>query len=67
MLGVTSRVEIPLFHLRAVVVLAQPGGPRKSKYVAFVDRRVGEPIYLDEASRVARLMKIAEAIAAVQR
>ncbi len=64
-LGVSSRVEIPLFHLRAVVVVAQPAGASKSKYIAFVDRRVGEPIYLDEARRVARLMKIAEAIAEV--
>jgi len=64
-LGVTSSLEVPLFHLRAVVVVAQPRGNARNRYVAFVDRRVGEPIYLDEARRVARLMKIAEAVAEV--
>ncbi len=60
-LGLTTSVEVPLFHLRAVCVVAQPA----NKYVAFVERRVGEPIYLDEARRIARLMKMAEAIAEV--
>ena len=64
-LGLHSRVEVPLFHLRAVVVSAHPAGHSHGKYVAFVDRRVGEPIYLDEARRVARLMRMAEAIAEV--
>jgi hypothetical protein len=62
--GIASRDEIPLFHLRAVVVMAQ-AGPGSGKYVAFVDRRVGGPIYLDEARRIARLMKMAEAVAEV--
>lgn len=64
-LGLRSRVEVPLFHLRAVVVTAHPAGHHQGKYVAFVDRRVGDPIYLDEARRVARLMRMAEAIAEV--
>ena len=63
--GVASSSETPLFHLRAVVVVAQPTRNGRNKYVAFVDRRVGDPIYLDEARRVARLMKMAEAIADV--
>jgi len=66
--GVASRAVVPLFHLRAVVVIArEPGlpgwrriGPRR--YVAYVERRVGEAIYLDEATRCARLLRLAEAI-----
>jgi hypothetical protein len=58
--GIASRVQVPMFHVRAVIVHAAARG-----YVAFVDRRVGEPIYLDEARRVARLMKLAEAVAEV--
>jgi len=64
-LGISTRVEVPLFHLRAVVVTAHGSGSKPGKYVAFVDRRVGEPIFLDEARRIARLMKMAEAIAEV--
>ncbi len=69
--GVASRAVVPLFHLRAVVVIArEPGlpgwrrvGPRR--YVAYVERRVGEAIYLDEAARCARLLRMAEAISDV--
>ena len=61
---------IPLFHLRAVVIVARPqSGPAtfglSSGFIAYVERRVGDPVYLDEARRCARLMKIAEAIAEV--
>jgi len=63
-LGITSRATIPLFHLRSVVVVARPprlgGSPR---FVAFVERRVGGTIHLDESRRCARLLKVAEAIA----
>lgn len=61
--GLRRAERVPLFHLRAVVVAAQPGV--RSRYVAFIERRVGEPIYLDEARRVARLMRMAEAVAEV--
>jgi hypothetical protein len=69
-LGFTTCQEVPLFHIRAVCVVAQPGiervlGGAGGRYVAFVERRVGEPIYLDEARRCARLMRMAEAIAEV--
>jgi hypothetical protein len=62
---------VPLFHLRAVVVLARRGHqlqrifPAPSRFVAYIDRRVGGAIYLDEARRCAHLMKMAEAIAEV--
>ncbi|HET6612087.1 MAG TPA: hypothetical protein VFG83_08870 [Kofleriaceae bacterium] len=67
-IGLTSRQVVPLFHLRAVVVAARGGagfsalglGPR---FVAYVERRVGAPIYLDEARRCAVLLRMAETIA----
>jgi hypothetical protein len=60
-LGVRRRAAIPLFHLRAVVVAARRGG----MYVAYVERRVGGTIHLDEARRPAPLLALAEAIAEV--
>ncbi|MBA3393134.1 MAG: hypothetical protein H0T89_10840 [Deltaproteobacteria bacterium] len=60
-LGVRRRAAIPLFHLRAVVVSARRGG----MYVAYVERRVGGTIHLDEARRPAPLLALAEAIAEV--
>ncbi len=72
-LGLPTRVVVPLFHLRAVVVearatVAHDGVGRvllSPRYVAYVERRVGEAIYLDEARRCARLLTMAEAIAEV--
>ncbi len=69
-MGIGSRSVVPLFHLRAVVVLArrpqlQRVVPASSRFVAYIDRRVGGAIYLDEARRCAQLMKMAEAIAEV--
>lgn len=70
-LGLGSRSVVPLFHLRAVVVLARPSShlqpllPTPSRFVAYVDRRVGGAIYLDEARRCAHLMRLAEAVAEV--
>jgi hypothetical protein len=65
--GIGNRTTVPLFHLRAVVVVARqtPGRAAVAKYVAYLERRVGRPIYLDEARTCARLMKLAEAIAEV--
>jgi hypothetical protein len=59
--GIRRRAAIPLFHLRAVVVAARRGGI----YVAYVERRVGGTIHLDEARRPAPLLALAEAIAEV--
>jgi hypothetical protein len=59
-LGIRRRAAIPLFHLRAVVVSA-----RRGFYVAYVERRVGGTIHLDEARRPAPLLALAEAIAEV--
>ncbi len=59
--GVRRRAAIPLFHLRAVVVARRAGGI----YVAYVERRVGGTIHLDEARRPAGLMAVAEAISEV--
>ncbi|ACY15650.1 hypothetical protein [Haliangium ochraceum] len=70
-LGRTQTATIPLFHLRAVVILARPRETMwnslfaGARYIAYLDRRVGGAIYLDEAQRCAELMPIAEAIAEV--
>lgn len=60
-LGIRRRAAIPLFHLRAVVVAYRRGGI----YVAYVERRVGGTIHLDEARRPGPLLALAEAIADV--
>lgn len=60
-LGIRRHAAIPLFHLRAVVVAAR----RPGFYVAYVERRVGGTIHLDEARRPAPLLALAEAIADV--
>lgn len=59
--GIRRRAAIPLFHLRAVVVAARRGGI----YVAYVERRLGGTIHLDEARRSAPLLALAEAISEV--
>jgi hypothetical protein len=67
--GLGSRVVVPLFHLRAVVVIARPApvGPFEpsARFVAYLERRIGQAIYLDEARRCATLLRLAEAIADV--
>ena len=72
-LGIGTRSVVPLFHLRAVVIEARSGDEETvpfaaitpSRYVAFIDRRVGNAIYLDESRRCATLLTLAEAIAEV--
>lgn len=60
-LGIRRKAAIPLFHLRAVVVSAR----RRGLYVAYVERRLGGTIHLDEARRPGPLLALAEAIADV--
>jgi hypothetical protein len=65
-----NHAVVPLFHLRAVVIIARPVSGMASlgvhsRYVGFVERRVGDAIYLDESRRCAKLLAIAEAIAEV--
>lgn len=67
-LGFTNHQVVPLFHLRAVVVAARPAAGISAlrispRFVAYVERRVGGPIYLDEARRCAVLLRMAESIA----
>ncbi|HEY0254498.1 MAG TPA: hypothetical protein VGC41_23380 [Kofleriaceae bacterium] len=61
MFGIRRRAAIPLFHLRSVVVAAWRGG----RYVAYVERRVGGTIFLDEARKAKPLLTLAEAVADV--
>lgn len=69
--GMIQRTIIPLFHLRAVVIVARDQGgllgalAPSARYIAYLDRRVGEAIYLDESRRCADLLPMAEAIAEV--
>lgn len=69
-LGMVSHTQVPLFHLRAVVVMAHTSTGllhlrSPSRYLAYLDHRVGDAIYLDEARRCADLLPMAEAIAEV--
>jgi hypothetical protein len=59
--GIKRRLTVPLFHLRAVVVAMRPGG----LYVAYVQRRAGGTIQLDEARTSRPLLALAEAISDV--
>jgi len=71
--GMGNRQVVPLFHLRAVVVMERPRSalelgralPASARYIAYLDRRVGDAIFLDEARRCAALLRMAEAIADV--
>lgn len=63
--GITSRAVVPMFHLRAVVIAARLGARVGPRFIAYVDRRIGNPIHLDESQRCATLLPIAEAIAEV--
>lgn len=69
--GMVKRATIPLFHLRAVVIVARADArllgalAPSARYLAYLDRRVGNAIYLDEAARCADLLPMAEAIAEV--
>jgi len=65
LLGIASRAVVPLFHLRAVVIAARPGAKIGPRFVAYIDRRIGSAIHLDEAQHCASLLTIAEAIAEV--
>jgi hypothetical protein len=67
-LGITTRAAIPIFHLRAVVLAARVSHERGTlgpRFVAYIDRRVGLPIHLDESRRAAQLKPMVEAIAEV--
>jgi hypothetical protein len=69
--GSVKRATIPLFHLRAVVIVARPDTrllgalAPGSRFLAYLDRRVGPAIHLDECARCADLLPMAEAIAEV--
>jgi hypothetical protein len=65
LLGIASRASVPLFHLRAVVIAARPGARIGPRFLAYIDRRIGNPIHLDESQRCATLLTLAEAIAEV--
>jgi hypothetical protein len=59
--GIKKRLAVPLFHLRSVVVSMRRGG----LYIAYVERRAGGTIHLDEARKPSPLLTLAEAISEV--
>jgi hypothetical protein len=63
--GIGTRHVIPIFHLRAVVISARAHARVGPRFVAYIDRRIGSRIHLDESQRCAALLTIAEAIAEV--
>jgi uncharacterized membrane protein len=70
--GIGSQAVVPLFHLRAVVIVSRLGRfgegsliGAAQRWVAYIDRRVGDAIYLDESRRCAGLLELAQAIAEV--
>jgi hypothetical protein len=71
--GLVSRSIEPVVHLRAVVIVARNASTAdplqrlesRRRYIAYVERRIGEAIYLDEAKRCAGLLRMAELIADV--
>jgi hypothetical protein len=56
-LGVRSRLTVPLFHLRAVVVAAEG-----SHYVAYLERRAGGRIRIDDSRDLVQMMALGRAI-----
>lgn len=58
--GVRSRLAVPLFHLRAVVVTAE-----QHHYVAYLERRVGGRIRIDDSRRREPLLALGRAICEV--
>ncbi len=71
--GLANRSVVPLFHLRAVIIRVGSSHHGKvadrlispTRYVSYVERRIGEDIFLDESRRCAYLLHMAEAIAEV--
>jgi hypothetical protein len=60
--GLPRHTVVPLFHLKAIVVKANPEG---RGFVALLERRVGEPIVLDNLDHPGPLYTLAQAIAEV--
>lgn len=60
--GLPRHSVVPLFHLKAIVVKARPGG---GGFVAVLERRVGEPIVLDTDDHPGPLYALAQAVADV--
>jgi hypothetical protein len=58
--GVRSRLAVPLFHLRAVVVAAE-----QHHFVAYLERRAGGRIRIDDSRQLAPLLAIGRAICEV--
>jgi hypothetical protein len=59
-LGVRSRLAVPLFHLRAVVIAAED-----HHFVAYLERRVGGRIRIDDSRHLAPLLALGRAICEV--
>lgn len=59
-LGVRSRLAIPLFHLRALVIAAE-----EHHFVAYLERRAGGRIRIDDSRHLAPLLALGRAICEV--
>lgn len=58
--GLRSRMAVPLFHLRAIVIVQE-----KRHFVAYVERRTGGRIRIDDGRHVHQLLALAQAICSV--
>lgn len=58
--GVRSRWAVPLFHLRRIVITS-----RRGNHLAYIERRTGGRIRLDESRQRARVLAVARAVCAV--
>ena len=63
--GLGGQSRIPLFHLRAIVVKVVPTASGGERFVLLLDRRVGEPVMLDDSTAGDDLVNMGKKLAEV--